>query len=244
MGSTDNQPAGDENLSERIGKYLHGAQVIFENAEALYDEAQILGQAGSYARSAVLHQISMEECAKIDLLGASATSILMGFEIDEERIARVFRDHKAKNYTNAYNVATTQEEREARDRGDRKGSIEAFKSFQRLFHNEVNNIKNGGLYVDFREQTFVSPKEVITEAIAVAFMRRNAEFLQRSALFLRLLERMQKDPWRFAEFSREFALRAETLRADKSQDPEIFLSQIMEDMAADYIEQKRQREDS
>jgi AbiV family abortive infection protein len=52
---------------ERLRAYSRGAQLIFENAEALYNEAQTLGQSGSFARAAALHQISMEECAKIDL---------------------------------------------------------------------------------------------------------------------------------------------------------------------------------
>jgi AbiV family abortive infection protein len=87
--------------AERIQRYRHGAQLIFENAEALYEEAQTLGTAGSYPRAAVLHQLSMEECAKIDMLGAYVTSCLLGRTVDEARIERAFREHRVKNYANA-----------------------------------------------------------------------------------------------------------------------------------------------
>jgi AbiV len=65
-------------MLERVRTFSNGARTIFENAEALYDEAQILGQGKSFARSAALHQISMEECAKIDMLGYPATSANRG----------------------------------------------------------------------------------------------------------------------------------------------------------------------
>jgi hypothetical protein len=52
---------------------LEEPSLIFENAESLYKEAEALRQAGFLARAAFLHQISMEECAKIDMLGGWAT---------------------------------------------------------------------------------------------------------------------------------------------------------------------------
>src|ERR1700748_3195906 len=107
---------------ERIRKFSDGAKVIFENAEALYNDAQTLGRAGSFARAASLHQISMEECAKIDILGAYATSILMGVKIDEGRLAKSLRKHEVKNFANAYYAEPNAEEKGARDRRDTKAA--------------------------------------------------------------------------------------------------------------------------
>jgi len=219
---------------ERVRSYSRGAQLVFENAEALYNEAQMLGQAGSFARAAALHQISMEECAKIDMLGAHATSILMGHEVDDDRIAKVFREHKLKNYANAYNATVTPAEEEARTRGDWKASSEAFKKFQRDFHVEVNTIKNAALYVDYKDGQFMAPKQAVTEPIAVAFMHLNAEFLQRSDGFVRLLRKMESDPNTYSDLVKRFTERAMALRAEGKSDPESVLDTLMKEMYADY----------
>jgi AbiV family abortive infection protein len=120
-----------------------------------------------------------------NMLGACATSILVGHEVDDHHIAKIFREHRVKNYANAYNASATEEEQEARARGDWKASSEAFKSFQATFHREVNRIKNDGLYVDFKNGQFTSPREAISEELAASVMHLNADFLQRSALFIR-----------------------------------------------------------
>src|SRR5690606_37122363 len=129
-------------IIERVKRYADGAALIFANAEALYEEAQLLREAGHFARATVLHQISMEECSKIDTLGAAATSILLGSDVDETRLARDLRNHKAKNHANAFFAKTTDEELAARARGDWKAASEAFRKFQERFHAEVNAIKN------------------------------------------------------------------------------------------------------
>ena len=101
----------------RLREYSRGAQLIFENAESLFKEADVLRQAGFVTRAAFLHQISMEECAKVDMLGDWATTLLMDSDVDDEKIARLFRDHKVKNKANAYMASVTDEEHGARKRG-------------------------------------------------------------------------------------------------------------------------------
>lgn len=221
-------------MLERVRTFSNGARTIFENAKALYDEAQILGQGKSFARAAALHQISMEECAKIDMLGAHTVSILMGHDIDDEHIGKIFRDHKVKNHANAYNATPTPQEEEARARGDWAAASAAFKKFQRDFHVEVNTIKNAALYVDFRDGQFVSPKDAVPEQIAAALMALNGEFLQRSALFIRLLQRIEADPQKFGDACRQFGERAEALRQTGVFDPEAITNELLEEMRAAY----------
>jgi AbiV family abortive infection protein len=230
----ENSPNAVDYNIERVQRYARGAQLIFSNAEALYNEAQTLGQSGAFARATVLHQISMEECAKIDTLGAAATSMLMGHDVDETRIANAFRDHKAKNHVNAYNATTTEEELAARARGDWQASSDAFKKFQHQFHVEVNTIKNAGLYVDFKEGEFTAPKDAISEAMAVAFMHLNADFLLRSENFVRLLRGMGTQPNLYADLVKRFSDRAEALRGVGDADPEHVTNILMEEMFADY----------
>jgi AbiV family abortive infection protein len=95
-----------------------------------HQEGWQIKQAGFLARAAFLHQISMEECAKIDMLGAWATSRLTGRDVDDSVIARVFRDHKAKNHANAYNAIPTPEKAVARESGDWSAASKAFKKYE------------------------------------------------------------------------------------------------------------------
>jgi AbiV family abortive infection protein len=85
-----------------LGELARGAEKTFENAEALFREAEILSAAGAFARALFLHQISLEECAKIEAMGAWATSILAGIPVDKKNVLAGLTRHGNKNRTNAY----------------------------------------------------------------------------------------------------------------------------------------------
>lgn len=72
---------------------IDGAVKVFANAEALYSEATILANAEAWPRALFLHQISLEECAKIEMLAAAVTSLLLGHEVDLKQLGRVFSQH-------------------------------------------------------------------------------------------------------------------------------------------------------
>jgi hypothetical protein len=127
------------------------------------------------------------------------------------------------------------EEQEARARGDWKASSDAFRRFQTEFHNGVNSLKNDGLYVDFKDGRFSSPKEVISEEVAVTAQHLNAEFLQRSALFIRLLQRIENNPEKFLNFSKQFVERAQALLEEGGADPETLTRQLLEEMKDSYV---------
>jgi AbiV family abortive infection protein len=227
-------PPDSPSGAERIGEYSRGGRLIFENAEALYQEANALREAGHLARAAFLHQISMEECAKVDMLGGWVTTVLMGGKISERAMARVFRDHGAKNYANAYNATPTPEELEAKKRGDWRAVREAFKTFQAMFHSEVNTTKNAALYVDFKDGQFISPKDVIPIETVTVMAALNADFLSRASLFVRLLGRMANETSTFEGFARHFALRAEELRRSGKHDPETLMAELLQEMRQIY----------
>src|SRR5438105_4346093 len=104
-----------------------GAEKSFRNAEALYNEARLLSESGALSRALFLHQISLEECAKIEILGAWATSLLMGHTVDVAKLKRAFASHASKNRTNAYFLRGSEEELAANRSGDIDRSLEAFK---------------------------------------------------------------------------------------------------------------------
>ena len=64
---------------------IRGAEKTFDNAERLFHEAEILAKEGAVARALCLHQISLEECSKVNNLGAWAVSL------DLRRDQRFFR---------------------------------------------------------------------------------------------------------------------------------------------------------
>src|SRR6266699_2724950 len=64
-----------------------GASKVVQNAADLYHEASALHAVGALSRALFLHQISLEECAKIDMLGAWAVNVLTGMETDGQKLA-------------------------------------------------------------------------------------------------------------------------------------------------------------
>ena len=233
--TNENMNQKPDSSIEQVKRYADGAALIFTNAEALYDEAQLLGQAGHFARATVLHQISMEECSKIDTLGAASTSILLGHDVDEAELTKAFRNHKAKNHANAYFAATTDDEMSARARGDWKAAREAFRKFQDKFHAEVNTTKNAGLYVDFQNGQFTAPIDEIDEPTAIAFQHLNAGFLNRCDSFLRVLRRIVSEPDIYAELTKNFVDRMKASRAAQESDPEQILDALMRELCAEYV---------
>jgi AbiV family abortive infection protein len=196
-----------------LQEIVRGAQLAFENAEKLYHEAELLGTDGAFARALTLHQISMEECSKVDMLGAAATSLVLGHTVDINKLAAKLRQHKIKNYNNAYMSVTTDAEREARKSGDPQGAIEIFKAQQATLHEWLNTNKNASLYVDYLDGKFVSPTQRITEQLAVQFQALNAFFLRQASTHLGVLSKVVNDPDAVATQAKEFLGRLEKLKA-------------------------------
>lgn len=192
---------------ELVGFLSHGANEVFENAKALYDEATLLANEGCWARALFLHQISLEECAKIEILGAAVTATLLGQDIEVPALQRAFGRHERKNRINAYSLPATAAEDDARKAGDLKGSRQAFNELQDAFHEQSNNDKNGALYVDFRKE-FTSPLHRVSEEMFQKVRALNDTFLGLSQTKINLLYRWSED-WTSA--AKEAGLMVETL---------------------------------
>jgi AbiV family abortive infection protein len=141
---------------------VRGAEKTFDNAERLYFEAEILAKAGATARALCLHQISLEECLKVESMGAWATSLLSGLGVDQSKVLAAFRRHSSKNKSNAYMLEGSQAEKDAKERDDWKTALEEFKKLQTEFHQASNDAKNSSLYVDWKDGEFVLPSEQIS----------------------------------------------------------------------------------
>lgn len=171
---------------------MRGASKTFANAEALFVEATLLANSGAWARALLLHQISLEECAKIEMICAATSALLTGHSVDLKLLKRAFAKHESKNKTNAYFLPPTAIENEARTEGDVAKAVAAFEDLQEAFHKDSNYDKNASLYVDFGD-TFTSPLELITEEVFLKVRERNEEFMSGCLLKTTMLARWEKD---------------------------------------------------
>lgn len=233
-----NTMSGTKTLSEEqkrlLGELAQGANKVLENAEALNKEAGVLRARGALSRALFLHQISMEECGKAEMLGVWATGVLMGHEINATKLAAKLASHKSKNYTNAYMLPRNNEETEALQRGDFTGSTEAFSKQQAQFHEESNTAKNASLYVDFEDDKFVSPTERITEQMVDDMSMINSGFLQLMRPKVEMLSRWQENPDKIAVITAGFEAKLQELRSKYRDDPvrafSLFVKEVFNDL--------------
>jgi len=197
---------------------VRGAEKTFDNAEKLYFEAELLAKAGATARALCLHQISLEECSKIENMGAWATSLLSGLEVDQNKVLAAFRRHSSKNKSNAYMLEGSPAEKEAKARGDWETAREEFRKLQLEFHEASNDAKNASLYVDWKDGEFVSPSEQITPDLLSQIIDRNQTFLGYARNSLKMLKRLDKSPEGLQDLVVEFVKAAEKIRAEKPED--------------------------
>jgi len=174
-------------LADGVGK-------IFQNAEALYQEAKILGAAGAISRALFLHQISLEECAKIETVCWWATSLLAGLPVNQKKVVEGFASHALKNQTNAYMLEGSEQEQAAKARGDWKAALQEFKKLQAEFHQKSNDAKNSALYVDFKDVKFIAPVDRITHTMLAETAARNKTFLGEAYPKIRWLSKLTQAP--------------------------------------------------
>ena len=224
----------DAKMRTILSEMSRGAQLTFTNAEELYAEGDLLRRNGSMNRAVFLHQISLEECGKIEIIGAWATNLFLGGHVDVPEMTKAFRSHEAKNYANAYFATPTAEELEARERGDKRAAVEAFERFQQKFHNESNSAKNASLYVDFKNNRFSAPSEVIAEEMVIGIAAVNLYFLGLTGPKVRMLERMSKDDGALERTIKWFSERAADLKAQKPEDAAGAMEALMQEVFSKY----------
>ncbi|MDX8457255.1 AbiV family abortive infection protein [Mesorhizobium humile] len=191
---------------------VRGAELTFDNAEKLYFEAELLAKAGATARALCLHQISLEECSKIENMGWWATSLLSGLAVDQNRILGALKRHSSKNKSNAYMLSGSKAEKDANAHGDWETARKEFEKLQMEFHKTSNDAKNASLYVDWKDGQFVSPSEQITLEMLAQTLERNRTFLGYAHNSLKMLKRLDKSPEDLQDLVVEFVEAAEELR--------------------------------
>jgi AbiV family abortive infection protein len=155
---------------------IEGAAKTVKNADELFDEARLLAGSGHIARALLLHQISLEECGKAEILYVSLFEVLRGQPVDTAQLSRVLTRHAAKNKTNAYFLPMSEAEKAAGLQANIEAAAAAFDKLQAEFHKESNDLKNASLYVDF-DGYFKSPSEAITQDHLTEVYERNGQFM-------------------------------------------------------------------
>jgi len=216
---------------------VRGAEKTFDNAERLFFEAELLAKAGAVARALCLHQISLEECSKVNNLGAWAVSLVLGFEVDQKKVLAAFGRHAAKNKSNAYMLKGSEAETDAKARGDWEAAMEAFRHTQDEFHETSNRAKNASLYVDWVDGEFTAPSERITKEMLAKITERNAEFLGYAQSGLKMLKRLETSPDVMKGLLTPFVEQAEKLREEKPDD----LMGAMETLLSGFLEEGKQK---
>jgi len=206
-----------------------GASKVFQNAADLYHEASALHAIGALSRALFLHQISLEECAKIEMLGAWAASVLTGMETDVQKLTVAFASHRAKNYTNAYLLPVTNAESNARREKRWHDAMEAFRQQQAEFHLESNSAKNASLYVDVQNGNFTAPKDRIAEPMVRKIAEANEEFLAGAQAKVEMMTRWLNHPDKARDLMKWFEARLRELMSQLN-DPADAISVIMDEM--------------
>jgi AbiV family abortive infection protein len=240
MNDTEREDSGEKAAKRGqapLAVLLRGAEKTFDNAERLFYEAELLAKAGAVARALCLHQISLEECSKVNNLGAWAVSLTLGFEVDQKKVLAAFGRHAAKNKSNAYMLEGSEAETDAKARGDWGAAMAAFRQSQDEFHETSNLAKNASLYVDWVDGEFAAPSERITNEMLVEITERNAEFLGYAQNGLKMIRRLEKAPDQMKVLLSDFVEQAEKLREEKPDD----VMGAMETLLSGFLEKGKRK---
>ena len=175
---------------------------------------RFLASAGALSRALFLHQISLEECAKIETIGAWAVSILAGLPVDEKRVIANLRQHSSKNRLNAYMMEGSSTETAAKERGDWKTALAEFRKYQTEFPVTSNAVKNASLYVDLQGGAFIAPVDRIGPEMVADIADRNEMFLGLMFPKLRMLLRWERSPNDAQKAAAAFVELAEKVKAE------------------------------
>lgn len=213
-----------------LTELVRGASLAFANAEDLFREGKALFTCKAFSRSLFLHQISLEECGKAEILGWWATGHLMGLSVDLRKMKPRIASHKTKNFANAYMLPVSKAEQKARDESDWRASHLAFKEEQAAFHQQSNDRKNASLYVDFVDNTFLAPHDRITEDMVHEIAKTNHEFIELMRPKVEMLTLWAQEPDGTRETMKLLRKLMENLREKHPEEPQKAFDALLEEM--------------
>jgi AbiV family abortive infection protein len=207
-------------------------------------------EAGHLSRACFLHQISMEECGKVEMLGWWLVGALAGPDLDDvlrdkpqdtQELLQELKRHKAKNLANAFLLEPTKEEKHARERKDWEGYKSASARAARDFHEKSNWAKNAALYVniDIRDGNVTTPRDSITVEMIAEIAKLNESYLRDTQRNVRMLLEWEKGT---RPDTRQLIERIVQLEKEMPDDPQKVVEVIMGELRnSAYAERMRSR---
>lgn len=147
-------------------------RLIFENAQELIEEAEILLANKKSTRAYTLSHIASEELSKLPIIFRIATDVHFGVKIDWKKENKNLRDHEGKL---------------------RRKFMQQYMLKNPLFINQINlnyiqdkakiynTLKNNSLYAGIHESEFCKPSQIITFEIAelnIAVVKEEMSFFE------------------------------------------------------------------
>ena len=136
-----------------------GIDALIENASSLIAEAQLLLEHKHFARAFTLGHLAREELAKVTMLFAAGVRLIAGHPVEWVKLKRRFVSHKSKLTQDAlWNVMSTgmAHTKEGEDLLKVLGAVTDVR----------NDAKNNSLYVGFKDDNFMRPRDFISERVA------------------------------------------------------------------------------
>jgi AbiV family abortive infection protein len=229
--------------NDLLNRLVLGTQKTLDNAVSLFNEASALHKGGFLCRALFLHQISLEECAKFETLGAAATSLLMGHEVDFAKVRNALISHARKNRTNAYFLEMSPEEKAAMESGDFEEASKIFSATKDKFHLKSNTAKNAALYVDFDDKlNFVAPKDVIMQEMVAEIAGLNETYLDLTVTKVEMLKNWVARPDAAEKLMVNFEKLFEQQKAENPDSPRKAMAQVLEQMLQIMRESAKRQE--
>jgi len=148
-----------------IKEIEEGRKKILENGLELIQEAELLFEHQRYARSYSLSHLATEELMKIQMLNTIEFKLILGIDINWNRIRRNLRDHKSKitGYVTHkfFYDSCTENDADVKRYANELGKISVY-----------NKLKNDGFYVGLLDDNFCKPSEIIDSSLAKESLER------------------------------------------------------------------------
>lgn len=195
-----------------------GIVKVLENAENMIFEADLLYKKGRYPRAYTLSQLAIEEIGKSRLLFSLIMDLKLGNEINYKEANRDFIHHQTKSKSAIVFETIVLLVMHSNGKGSpdqRKTKfLNALEELQKESESidDLNNKKNGSLYVGIVDKKFITPEDVISREM-VDGLRTNA--LIRLEASRTILKAMLEDIDKITELMKEAESKEENMVNNK-----------------------------
>lgn len=155
-----------------------GIELSLENAAELISDADLLLKERKFPRAYTLYQLAIEEIGKSRILFSLIMKLKLGEEVNYKELNSDFLFHQEKTKSSitfeltAILLMGSNTPKEDKEKRDALNEMIDDLAKERKNVGQLNDNKNNSLYVNVIDEKFISPKELITEKIAIAIKEK------------------------------------------------------------------------